>query len=82
MMERKQNETFAAYKARRHLANIAVKNINRKARSHNGPSARAQLRETMRGFSIGIKGMAFSNFTSYGAGLRNRFDASMGMRRV
>lgn len=81
-MERKLNETFAAYKARRHLANIAVKNINRMARTHNGPSARAKLREHMKDFRVGIKGMAFSNFTSYGAGLRNRFDASMGMRRV
>lgn len=60
----------------------AVENINRNARTYDSPSASAQLREHMKGFRVGIKGMAFSNFTSYGAGLRNRFDASMGMHRV
>jgi hypothetical protein len=67
-MERKPDESFADYKVRRAAANLAVKNINLKARS-GGQSARAKQRQFAPGFHAGIKGIASSNRTSMGAGI-------------
>ena len=74
-MERKTNESFDAYKARRAAANQATGRINFQSRSGHGPSPRAD-RPRHRG--IGIKGMASSRNTVYGANLKNHFD---GMRQ-
>lgn len=81
-MKRNPTETFAAYKVRRAVANKATKAINAATRKGGTVSARAQLRQTMKRFTTGIKGMASSRNTAYGASLRNHFDATMGMRRV
>jgi hypothetical protein len=43
-MERKPNESFEQYKIRRAAANLATKNINRRARSGGATSTRKQLR--------------------------------------
>jgi hypothetical protein len=43
-MERKPNESFEDYKARRTAANLVTKNINRKARSGGTTSTREKLR--------------------------------------
>lgn len=76
-MQRKENESFDAYKVRRAAANFAVTQINRLAKSGRGPSARQNLREHQ-SFSTGIKGMKSSNFTSYGATLKAHFDSTYG----
>lgn len=39
-MQRNENETFEAYKARRTIANEAVKNINASSKGGNGKPAR------------------------------------------
>lgn len=39
-MQRNENETFEAYKARRAIANEAVKNINAASKGGNGKPAR------------------------------------------
>jgi hypothetical protein len=43
-MQRQENESFSAYRARRAAANLATKNINRLARSGGTVSSRKQLR--------------------------------------
>jgi hypothetical protein len=43
-MQRKENESFAAYRARRAAANLTTKGINRLARSGGAVSSRKQLR--------------------------------------
>lgn len=75
-MQRKPNESFAAYKVRRAAANAVTKAINSKSRKAGTISARAKFRETMARFSTGIKGMASSRNTPFGAGLKNRFDGA------
>ena len=73
-MQRKPNESFAAYKVRRAAANAVTEAINAESRKCGTIGARAKLRETMKRFSTGIKGMASSRNTSYGANLKNHFD--------
>jgi alanine dehydrogenase len=73
-MQRNENESFSDYKARRNIANLALKDINKDVKAGgSGASSRAKQRqarsETGHAFSTGIKGVASSNFTPYGAGL-------------
>ena len=77
-MERKPNESFEAYRERRAAANAAVKRINSLAKSGgHGRGARAGRPSRP---SIGIKGMASSINTAYGAGLKRQFDRERAQR--
>lgn len=77
-MERKPDESFSTYKARRAVANAEVKRINIKAKSGGlGRGARAGRPSRP---SIGIKGMASSVNTAYGAGLKRHFDRERAQR--